>query len=122
LKESLEPLEDFVPGTMAPHGQNVDQFLDLQDHLFQALVLEHQQPDAASARVLHRHAKDSLNVERTPREQIADVAHYAWVVIHFQLQHDLCKTGLLQGFGNLLDHGLQPPIISVFAAPGGTMG
>ena len=38
-----------------------------------------------------------------------------------QFQNDLGAAGLRQRVGNLLDHH-QPPIISVLAAPGGTMG
>jgi tRNA G18 (ribose-2'-O)-methylase SpoU len=101
--------------------EHVLELLELAHHLLEALVVEHQQPDARTRAVGHRHAQDALDVERATREEIADVAHHPGVVVHIQFQNDLGVAGLRQRVGNLFDHH-QPPIISVLAAPGGTMG
>src|SRR5690606_14652832 len=106
---------------MAAHVEHILELLELADHLLEAMVLEHQQPDARTPAVGHRHAQDALDVERAAREEIADVAHHPGVVVHIQFQNNLGDAGLRHRVGNLFDHH-QPPIISVLAAPGGTMG
>jgi hypothetical protein len=79
-KKVFQILEDGVAGGMPPDFVDIGKFLDLADHLFEAVVLANAQPDAAERRVWQRQAEDAVNVEGAPGEEAHDMGHDARVI------------------------------------------
>jgi hypothetical protein len=73
LKELLQTHEDLVVSAVTLDADHVLQFAQLSEHLLQAVVSRHTQPDATLHTSPNGHAEDALDIESPTGEQATDV-------------------------------------------------
>jgi len=73
LEKFLQTHEDLVVSAVMLDADHILQFAQLSEHLLQAVVSRHTQPDATLRTSPNGHAEDALNIESPTGEQATDV-------------------------------------------------